>query len=222
MTPLTRAQLARAAVIAALGRPLIALLGRTCRWQVDGYEHYDALRAARRVPIFAFWHGRILAATYFWRHHGIVVMISENFDGEWIARIIRRFGYGTARGSTSRGGPRALAQLRRDVGRGRPAGFAVDGPRGPSRSVQPGAVWLAERTGSPILPFHIEAQRFWSARSWDRTQVPRPFSRVAVAIGEPLDVGPGRDAGALEADRARLEASLHRLAERAASMAAGG
>ena len=145
-------------------------------------------------------------------------MISENFDGEWIARVIRRFGYGTARGSTSRGGPRALAQLRREVRDGRPAGFAVDGPRGPAQSVQPGAVWLAGRTGSPILPFHIEAERYWSARSWDRTQVPRPFSRVAVAIGRPLDVGPGADTAALEAGRAELEASLRRLADQTATM----
>ncbi|MCE2543630.1 MAG: lysophospholipid acyltransferase family protein [Acidobacteria bacterium] len=221
MTPLTRlsrTQRTRAAAIASLGHPLIALLGSTCRWQVEGYEHYAALRASGRVPIFAFWHGRILGATYFWRNHGIVVMISENFDGEWIARIIRRFGYRTARGSTSRGGPRALAQLRRDIRDGRPAGFAVDGPRGPARSVQPGAVWLARRSGSPILPFHIEAERYWSARSWDRTQVPRPFSRVAVAIGKPLDVGPDADAAALEAGRAALEASLQRLSERAATM----
>ena len=221
MTSLSRAQRARAVAIAALAHPLIALLGRTCRWQVDGFEHYDALRATRRVPIFAFWHGRILAATYFWRDHGIVVMISENFDGEWIARIIRRFGYGTARGSTSRGGPRGLAQMRRAVRSGRPAGFAVDGPRGPSRSVQPGAVWLARRTGSPILPFHIEAERYWSARSWDRTQVPWPFSRVAVAIGEPLDVRPGAGSAALEAARVELEASLRRLADRAATMLKG-
>ena len=221
MTSLSRAQRARAVAIAALAHPLIALLGRTCRWQVDGFEHYDALRATRRVPIFAFWHGRILAATYFWRDHGIVVMISENFDGEWIARIIRRFGYGTARGSTSRGGPLALAQMRRAVRSGRPAGFAVDGPRGPSRSVQPGAVWLARRTGSPILPFHIEAERYWSVRSWDRTQVPRPFSRVAVAIGEPLDVRPGARSAALEAARVELEASLRRLADRAATMLKG-
>lgn len=218
MTPLSRAQRARAAALAALGHPLIALLGGACRWRVEGYEHYVALRAARRAPIFAFWHGRILGATYFWRNHGITVMISENFDGEWIARIIRRFGYGTVRGSTSRGGPRALAQLRREIRAGRPAGFAVDGPRGPARSVQPGAVWLARRTGSPILPFHIEAERCWSARSWDRTQIPRPFSRVAVAIGEPLDVPPGGGAAALEAGRAELEAALRRLAARAAAM----
>ena len=218
MTSLSRAQRTRAAVIAALGHPLIALLGRTCRWQVDGYEHYAALRAARRVPIFAFWHGRILAATYFWRDHGIVVMISENFDGEWIARIIRRFGYGTARGSTSRGARRALIQLKRDVAAGRPAAFTVDGPRGPARRVQPGAVWLAGVTGSPILPFHIEAERHWSASSWDRTQIPRPFSRVAVAIGAPFGVPDPSEDGVVEAHRAALEQVLSSLVDRAAAM----
>ena len=222
MTPgsLSRVDRVRAAAIAALAYPLIALLGRTCHWQVDGYEHYEAVRAARREPIFAFWHGRILAATYFWRGRGIVVMTSENVDGEWIARIIRRFGYGTARGSTSRGGARALAQLRRDVRSGRPAAFAVDGPRGPSRSVQPGAVWLASLTSRPVLPFHMEAQRYWSARSWDRTQVPRPFSRIAVAIGRPIDVPPRAAETALEASRAELEQALRDLAARTLSMLA--
>ena len=217
---LSRVDRVRAAAIAGLAYPLIALLGRTCRWQIDGYEHYEALRSARRAPIFAFWHGRILAATYFWRGRGIVVMTSENFDGEWIARVIRRFGYGTARGSTSRGGARALAQLRREVRSGRPAAFTVDGPRGPLRSVQPGAVWLASLTGSPVLPFHMEAQRHWSARSWDRTQVPRPFSRVAVAVGRPIDVPPRADEATLEANRAALEQALRGLAARTLAMLA--
>ena len=220
MTRLSRADRARAALIAACGRPLVALLGRSCRWQVEGHAHYAALRAAGRTPIFAFWHGRILGATYFWRDHGIVVMISHNFDGEWIARLIRGFGYSAARGSTSRGGARALAQLCRAVRGGRPAGFAVDGPRGPARSVQPGAVWLARRSGSPILPFHMEAERHWSARSWDRTQVPRPFSRMAVAIGAPIEVPAGAGADALEAARAALETSLRGLAARTDAMLA--
>ena len=217
---LSRVDRVRAAAIAALAYPLIALLGRTCRWEVDGYEHYEALRSAGREPIFAFWHGRILAATYFWRGRGIVVMTSENFDGEWIARIIRRFGYGTARGSTSRGGARALARLRRDVRSGRPAAFTVDGPRGPLRSVQPGAVWLASLTGSPVLPFHMEAQRHWSARSWDRTQVPRPFSRVAVAIGRPMDVPARASEATLEGSRMALEQALRGLAARTLTMLA--
>ena len=215
---LSRGQRAQAFAIAALGYPLIALLGRSCRWRVEGYDNYERICAADRKPIFAFWHGRILPATYFWRGRGIVVMTSENFDGEWIARIIRWFGYRTARGSTSRGGSRALVQLRRDVRQGFPAAFTVDGPRGPSRSVQPGAVWLASLTGSPILPFHIEAERYWSARSWDRTQVPRPFSRVAVAIGEPIDVPFRATEATLESSRIRLERSLGTLSDRAVDM----
>ena len=136
----------------------------------------------------AFWHGRILPATYFFRRRGIVVITSENFDGEWIAGIIERFGYGTARGSTSRGGRQALLQLTRDMAAGKPAGFTVDGPRGPARVAQPGAVWLAKATGNPVLPFHLEASRHWTLNSWDRTQIPKPFATVALAVGEPFDV----------------------------------
>ena len=215
---LTASQFARARAIAAVGAPLIGLLCRTLRWRVEGMEHYDAIAARGREPIFAFWHGRILPATYFWRGRGIVVMTSQNFDGEWIARIIRRFGYGTARGSTSRGARRALVQLKRDVAAGRPAAFTVDGPRGPARRVQPGAVWLAGVTGSPILPFHIEAERHWSMSSWDRTQIPRPFSSMAVAIGAPFDVPDPAEDGVVEAHRADLEEVLSSLADRTAAM----
>ena len=215
---LSRAKRANASAIAAVGYPLIALLGQTFRWRVDGYAHYEAVRATGREPIFAFWHSRILPATYFWRRRGIVVMTSENFDGEWIAKIIVRFGYGTARGSTSHGGRRALVQLRRDVRAGKPAAFTVDGPRGPAGRAQPGAVWLASATGSPILPFHIEADRYWSARSWDRTQIPKPFSQVSVAIGEPMEVLGRAEESALEAGRVQLQQHLNRLASRAAEM----
>ena len=145
-------------------------------------------------------------------------MTSENFDGEWIARVIRRFGYGAARGSTSHGGRRALVQLRRDVRAGRPAAFTVDGPRGPARVAQPGAVWLARLTGSPILPFHIEASSGWRARSWDETLVPRPFSRVAVAIGPPLPVSGDAGDGELETVRRTLEQVLGRLTTHAREM----
>src|SRR5437762_12569406 len=114
-----------AKVIAALGYRLIALLGATLRWRTEGLEHLDAIAASGRQPIMAFWHGRILPATYFFRRRGIVVITSENFDGEWIAAIIARFGYGTARGSTSRGGARAMRQLTRAMAGGHPSGFTV-------------------------------------------------------------------------------------------------
>jgi hypothetical protein len=169
----------------------------------------------------AFWHGRVLTATYFFRDRGIVVMISENFDGEWIARIIERFGYGTSRGSTSRGGQRALLQLKRAMAQGRPAGFAVDGPRGPARRVQPGVVWLAKLTGNPVVPFHMEASKSWSLASWDRTQVPMPFSTVALAVGPPIEVPSDADEQGIEAKRAEVENALLALEVRAAALLDG-
>jgi len=198
----------QAAAIAALGYPLIAALGGTLRWRVSGLHHLEAIRAAGHQPVMAFWHGRILPATVYFRRRGIVVITSENFDGEWIAGIIERFGYGTARGSTSSGGKRALLQLVRAMKAGRPAGFTLDGPRGPARVAQPGAVWLAMATGNPLLPFHLEASASWTARSWDRTQIPKPFSTVAIAVGEPLYVEPHASDAAFEAARLELERRL--------------
>jgi len=207
-------------LIAVAGYRAVAALGATLRWRTDGLQHLDALVAAGRQPVMAFWHGRILPATWFFRRRGIVVITSENFDGEWIAGIIERCGYGTARGSTSRGARRALRQLARDMKAGRAAGFTVDGPRGPARVAQPGAVWLAKATGNPVLPFHLEADRFWTVRSWDRTQIPKPFATVALAVGEPLAVAADADAAALEAARRELEARLGALEARAGAMLA--
>ena len=212
---LSRAKRAQAATIAGLGYPLINALGHTLRWRVEGVHHYDAIVASGRRPVMGFWHGRILSATYYFRRRGIVVITSENFDGEWIARIIERFGYGTARGSTTRGGLKAMHQLVRNMREGRPAGFTLDGPRGPARVAQPGAVWLAAHTGNPLLPFHLEASSYWSVRSWDRTQIPKPFSTVALVVGEPIEVAKGSKDDALEVVRVDLERRLVSLEQRA-------
>jgi lysophospholipid acyltransferase (LPLAT)-like uncharacterized protein len=220
-SPHTPQQRRNAAAIAAVGAPIIAALGSTYRWRVDGFANYESVVASGRQPIFAFWHGRILPATLFWRDRGIVVITSQNFDGEWIARIIQRFGYGAARGSSSRGGVRALVQLRRDLAGGRPVGFTIDGPRGPARVAQPGAAFLSGATGQPILPFHIEASRFWTAGRWDQTQIPKPFSTVAVAIGAPIVVPSTNDA-AVERCREELETVLSALERRARQLANAG
>ncbi|MDP1571442.1 MAG: lysophospholipid acyltransferase family protein [Vicinamibacterales bacterium] len=195
------------ALIAAALAPLVGLLGRSYRWQCEGQAHLDAVTAAGQQPILALWHGRILPAVYFLRDRGIVAITSENYDGEWIARLMRRFGYRASRGSTSRGGARALRQLLGDV-KGAPAAFTVDGPRGPSRVAQPGAVWLSKATGNPVLPFHIEAARGWELGSWDRTLVPRPFTRVAIVFGPPFVVPRDADAEGLEQARLQLERAL--------------
>lgn len=214
-------QRVQAATIAAVGSPLIGALCATLKWKVDGAEHWDAVIASGRQPILALWHGRILAGLDYFRDRGVVVITSQNFDGEWIARILHRFGFATARGSTSRGGARALVQMRRDLAAGRPVAFTVDGPRGPARAVQMGVVWLAGATGHPILPYHIEADRFWTTRSWDRTQVPKPFSTVAIAIGAPMFVA-STDRDIVERTRRELQAALERLEHQAIAIVRRG
>ena len=208
----------QATLISLAGHRLVAWLGATLRYKTEGLEHLDAIARSGRQPIMAFWHGRILAATYFFRRRGIVVITSENFDGEWIAGIIERFGYETSRGSTSRGGTKALLRLTRDMAAGKPAGFTVDGPRGPARIAQPGAVWLAKATSNPVLPFHLEADRYWTLDSWDRTQIPKPFATVALAVGEPFDVPPDADDEGIEAARVELENRLQVLEQRALTL----
>ena len=101
---------------------------------------------------------------------------------------------------------------------GRPAAFTVDGPRGPERVAQPGAIWLASVTGQPIVPFHIEAQSFWTVRSWDRHQVPKPGSDVAIAIGDVMDVPPDADDATIERHRLELEQALARLEAQARAL----
>ena len=211
---LSASQRIKARAIAGAGYPLVAALGRTLSWSIEGLSHYDAAVRGGRAPILALWHGRILPATLFWRDRGIVALTSANFDGEWTAQLMARFGYRAARGSTSRGGSRALVQLRRELATGHPVAFTVDGPRGPARVVQPGAVWLAGATGHPIIPFHIEAERHWTARSWDAAQIPRPFSRVAVGVGAPLMLE-GTSEELIEAGRNELRAALESLERRA-------
>ena len=127
----------------------------------------------------------------------------------------------TARGSSSRGGLKALLQLKRELAAGRPAGFTLDGPRGPARVAQPGAVWLAKATGHPVLPFHLEASRHWTLGSWDRTQIPKPFATVSIAMGVPFDVAADADEAAVEAARQDLERRLQTLEARASALLRG-
>jgi lysophospholipid acyltransferase (LPLAT)-like uncharacterized protein len=108
--------------------------------------------------------------------------------------------------------------LSRDLAAGRAAGFTVDGPRGPARVSQPGAVWLAKASGQPVLPFHCEADRAWTLGSWDRTQIPKPFATVAISVGEPFHVPRQADEAGVEAARRKLDMSLFHLEERCRAM----
>ena len=191
---------------------LIKVIGRTIRWQVEGWENWEAATREARVPIYTLWHNRVFLATYFWQKRRIVAMTSQSFDGEYIARFMQRFGYGAARGSSTRGAVGAIIEMTRLMRAGCPTAFTIDGPKGPRYVAKKGAVLLAKKTGQPILPFTITAQRFWEAkRSWDGFQVPLPFSRARVVIAPPIYVSADANDEELEAKRNELQAALDEI-----------
>jgi hypothetical protein len=192
----------------------IKILGTLCRFEVRGMEHHEAILASGKIPIYTFWHDRIFLATYFWRKRGIVVMTSKSFDGEYIARFIQRFGYGAIRGSSSRGGSRALAKMIKAMRDGLPMAFTLDGPRGPKYKVKLGPIILAKKTGNPILPFIIEPKSFWQAKSWDKMHVPKPLSRAQLIIGEPIYVSASATDEQIQAKCRELQDSLDDLVAR--------
>jgi lysophospholipid acyltransferase (LPLAT)-like uncharacterized protein len=166
---------------------LIRAIGLTLRIEV--------IRGKADAPgpqILCFWHNRIPAAAWFWRRRGIVVMSSRSFDSEYTARFIQSFGFGAARGSSTRGARSALIQMIRAVRAGRSAAFSIDGPRGPIYVAKPGAAMLAAKTGAPLVPFSITLDRYWELRTWDRLQIPKPFARALVIIGDPIYVADDR------------------------------
>jgi lysophospholipid acyltransferase (LPLAT)-like uncharacterized protein len=190
---------------------LIKVIGRTVRFEVNGWENWETSNADGQVPIYTFWHNRVFLSTYFFRARGIVVMTSQSFDGEYIARFIQRFGYGAARGSSTRGGIGAIVEMVRLMRAGKPTAFTIDGPKGPRYVAKMGAVLLAKKTGCPILPFTISAERFWEVNSWDKFQIPKPFTRARVIIAPPILVRPDLDEAGLEAKRDEVQASLDKL-----------
>lgn len=191
----------------------IKLLGWLSRIDVRGMEHHEAILEAGKIPIYTLWHDRIFLGTYFWRKRGIAVMTSKSFDGEYIARFIQRFGYGAIRGSSSRGGAKALVEMIKEMRDGVPMAFTIDGPRGPKYEAKLGPVILAKKTGNPIMPFIVEPKNFWQANSWDKMHVPKPFTRALTIIGEPIYVASDATEDEVTAKLAELQSSLDRLVE---------
>lgn len=191
---------------------LIRSIGSTVTFEVDGWENFESASTKGRIPIYAFWHNRIFLSIYFWQRRGIVVMTSKSFDGEYIARFIQRFGAGAARGSSTRGATGAFVEMVRLMRAGCPAAFTIDGPKGPRYVAKMGAVMLAKKTSQPILPFTIAAQGFWEIKSaWDRTQVPKPFTRARVFIAPPIFVPAEANDEEVEAKRIALQTALDTL-----------
>ena len=209
---ITRLQRLEIRVFGWLAAWIVRLIGASLRWEVHGWENWQAADALGKRVVYAFWHHEIFAATWFWRKRGIVVMSGYNFDARFTAQVIQKLGYEIARGSASRGAARALVGMVRAVQRGHDAAFTIDGPRGPRFVAKPGAVMVAKATGAAVLCFHIRPARSWVfSKSWDGTEIPRPFTRIAAFIAPPVLVPPDAD----EAGQARkvqeVQATLNGL-----------
>jgi hypothetical protein len=179
-----------------LGAAVIRLLATTWRYEVTNEQELRDARATDKRVIFILWHGELLPLLWLHRGRDIALVISEHRDGEIIARIAETLGYSTVRGSSSRGGSRALIGLMRAIDAGRDAAVTPDGPRGPAHVFAPGAAIAAQRTGAPLLPIRAAASRAWRLRSWDRFVIPKPFARIHVTYGQltPVIAGSPREA----------------------------
>lgn len=172
-----------------MGYLVVFMIGRSLRWEVYGKQNYEEAMRRGKSFIVTFWHREIFPAVWYWRQRGTVVMVSQNFDGEFISRVIHAHGYSTARGSSSRGAARVLVEMVRTLRQGKEAAVTPDGPRGPRFVAKPGVVQLARLSGSSILCFHIVPRRAWVFRkSWDQTEFPKPFARTAIFIAPPIEV----------------------------------
>jgi len=213
-TDLNRIDRLKITLISTLGYWIILIVGRTLRWRVENWDVLDSIRNVGQNAILAFWHGRIFMATYYFRRRGIVVMISQNRDGEYISNVIRYFGYGVVRGSSSRRSIGATVEMLREIRQGKDIGFAMDGPRGPRYVAKPGAVYIARKSGNPVVPFNISVEKKWVMKSWDHFQVPFPFSRAVVLIGQPIYVATDADDAEIKAAEEQIQHELEELRDR--------
>jgi lysophospholipid acyltransferase (LPLAT)-like uncharacterized protein len=161
--------------------------------------------------ILSFWHSCIFPAIYVWRNLEIRVMSSDSFDGEWTGRIIRKFGFVKVRGSSSRGGVRALLGMRKEIGQNSTVAFTIDGPRGPRYVAKPGPVLLARATGAPMVAFHIALENAWTLNTWDKVMIPKPFSRALLRISRQIFVPAHSDDAQRERFHTELQAALDRV-----------
>ena len=190
---------------------LIRLIGSTLRWQCQGMEHLEAIYTGGNRASFTFWPSCIFGATSFWRNRNIVVMSSVSKDGEFTSRLIKRFGYGSSRGSATRGSGRALAEMSACLAQGIDVAFTIDGPKGPAYVAKPGATTLARHSGQAILLFHIALKKYWELPSWDRLQIPKPFTKARAFIAEPIYISREATIEEVEEQQAALQATLDRL-----------
>jgi hypothetical protein len=206
----TRRQRIALFFISWIGYLAVRLIAPTLRWKVEIEEGGPATERLHPV-IIVFWHRCVFPGMYRYRKRGIAVMTSASFDGEYIARIIERFGYSAVRGSSTRGAVRALLGMHKELEQDHSVGFTIDGPKGPRYIAKPGPVLLAGNTGVPLYCFHIALEKAWVLNSWDKFMIPKPFSRALLRIGRLVHVPGNLDHHQLQPYHDEMQATLDRV-----------
>lgn len=203
-------------LVGLLGSLLVRLIVCTLRVRVIGDDPPPSRGPGGRI--YCFWHSQLLSLAYLYRNRKIIVMASRHRDAEYIVQVTRRLGFGSVRGSSTRGGARALTEALSRLAEGADLAVTPDGPRGPRQQVKPGALFLARQSGAPIVPGAAVPQRAWRLNSWDAFYIPKPFSRLAVVIGEPIYLAGNISDDEMEAERLHLGQVLNDLTDKAARM----
>jgi len=205
------------ALVAAVASVFIALVGRTLRvefsWEDGSIGNMDNVYPG----IYPFWHRCVLGATWIFRHRNFAVLTSQSRDGEYIARVIRHFGYVPIRGSSSRGGQRGLLEMDTFVKTGGGAAFTIDGPRGPRYVAKKGPVLLARTTGVAITAFYVAVENAWILNTWDAMMIPKPFSRAYIRVARKIFVPPDANDEKLAEAHKEMQAALARVTAHADS-----
>lgn len=190
----------------------ISLIGPTLRYSISWEEPPSPPDAIfeKRV-IYAFWHRAVFASAWLWRKLAIAVMVSRSFDGEYIARTIEKLGFVAVRGSSSRGGAQALRGLKKQLEKGAPVAFTIDGPRGPKYVAKPGPVMLAQASALPMAAFYVAVKDAWVLNTWDQMVIPQPFSKALVRVSAKMRVPEDADEARMADFHRQLQLALERV-----------
>ena len=199
-------------IIAAVVYSVIRTLGPTLRYEVLGRTAIDQLWAKKQPLIWSFWHRCIIPIAWYGRNRGIVIMNTTAFDGQWTRKVIEWLGFGTAQGSSSRGGLRGLHVMAQRIKEGLDCGFTIDGPRGPRYVAKVGPVLLARMSGAPILVFHVGVDRGTTIeKTWDHFCVPHLFARAILVGAPPIWVPQDADPDTIKAKHEEMQKELERV-----------
>lgn len=197
-----------------IGPHLFRAMYRTLTYEIEGREYQEAAWGEGRPVVFVTWHGRLLPLLHLYRGNGIVMLVSQHRDGEYLTRLAAGLGYDAIRGSSTRGGFPALREVVRSLRRGRSVAITPDGPQGPREVFKPGALQASRMSGAPVIPVMAGTDSAWWIEGWDRFLVPKPFARIQVEVGEPTRVRRESSVGDLERVARELERQLNELKER--------